>query len=1472
MSDNDLNDIDKLLNSMNLPLSDTQNLNNQLGDTNINVDDVLKLTEDYTTDINLGSSKALEFLNSTEKNLNELHIHESSSIKNSNILNEMLNTDTNKTKKEEIKKKGIEIPKFKNSIEFINYMETTYIESTIKKNNNIFKLSTYSRHTNKKPTVLQFPEKQSLTEKINRELTPITSITAKEDLIFTGDSIGKIKMFSIDKECEIKSFIHKEINNSKVISMDISDDMTTLLSGYSNGNIALWDLKFGKIKKLLKEEHENAILCCKFLLCDDYVTEFISSDFDGVVNKIILTQNFLYLNVNNVNIIYYKVTPFYQIDILNLEEEKNYICYKDFNPQIISLASTEVVLIYQLNPEPKKLYKIHRPLYFSNSFIPDISFGFGYIPRNIPSKFLDVLKEDEISKLDPNPIARVNDIDINKQYRLLSVSWEKIVYIYTVKINQKYGFQDLILVGHYANSNQILRMGFLSNSILYTYDMYKSFKILNTGLMTPGDIVLGEDFNVIPQINKKFKPELNDIKMDELFLFQTFVKDLSEKKKIKRLPTYNNFIINHWKTLYILTKKNFAFGKLLNWEQSINNLRQDGEWMEGLTLGVDIYMGKNISFPDIPIDEKERKNKVGNTLKGMIYHYCIINTETGDLNNCLDICIEFCILIDDIDYLINKIKPIFDSKKFSETFIEKLEPFILNDNMKNQNIGSDSLLKIADFYIKKNNIETLGLILNHLNLSSFDSDKIIDICIKYKLITPLIDIYMNNNKEKYFEPILKIYDMFLQSKEIEYNKFISYEDALNNISLFELMNSKQYIGDKLLWYINLCIDGYKYPKKEKINEKKYEFLIKDIFLWMIKKTIFTELINFDSLSVFAILTRLFTVNTIFASLFTLEYEPKSFEGIIYKNEQIKNSNIYILLNTIIENANNMNQFSIHFDLYYFIIQIAIKIGKLDNGILLNAAKFLINIEKNLNQYKSEIDTFGFRNKNFSKNDIIDLSKKINSMINNSKLIFKENEYKELLKATENTSFILVKINLLNILNEDINCLNVYLIEYNFDDKIKKTFDFIDEILRKYKANDHKKFEEFKNYCMSKLIDLCKLSSEKLFKLIIQWYNNNHNLVLEKLSSNKLIQLDYLEKVLSNYKEDYLPIDDNEIEIYQNLLNLHIDLLCECNKKEEILPNLKKRSSYPSECLDKFLKYEVYDACIYFYIEQNNLEDALNLSNNLLKEGIDKIIKDLKSNKGNNYDYLLNKHEENLDRSIYICQQDFIDDEIREKSWLELIQICYDFRNIVKNNEIKSFEINTQIGNDIQKVFESMYSYVKIINIMSSLTQQNKEIEYKEFKPILIKMLNGFTHSRKILELICHIFAINIINNEGELIKISTTGNYFDVEKCDICNHEIKNEDVVCLFKCGHKIHFMCSIKEDDEIVCSVCRKNEVENAISSKEKKEISISKPEESDMENYINNEFENYHLERKYYELNQLNKDLLYDNIEKLNFKEEF
>ena len=198
-----IEDIDNLLSSIN---TDTQNINIQEGEAHINVDDVLKLTEEYA-EVDSGTSNALDFLNSTQKNLQELQKIESS-IKKPDILNEMLNTDIPIKKKElELKEeKKSKIPNFKNSIEFIEYMENEYIESTIKKNKKIFKLQNYSSFINKKPTVLQFPNKQSLTEKIFREKNPINSISAKEDLLFTGDSMGKIKMFSIEKECEIKSF------------------------------------------------------------------------------------------------------------------------------------------------------------------------------------------------------------------------------------------------------------------------------------------------------------------------------------------------------------------------------------------------------------------------------------------------------------------------------------------------------------------------------------------------------------------------------------------------------------------------------------------------------------------------------------------------------------------------------------------------------------------------------------------------------------------------------------------------------------------------------------------------------------------------------------------------------------------------------------------------------------------------------------------------------------------------------------------------------------------------------------------------------------------------------------------------------------------------------------------------------------------------------------------------------------------
>ena len=107
-----------------------------------------------------------------------------------------------------------------------------------------------------------------------------------------------------------------------------------------------------------------------------------------------------------------------------------------------------------------------------------------------------------------------------------------------------------------------------------------------------------------------------------------------------------------------------------------------------------------------------------------------------------------------------------------------------------------------------------------------------------------------------------------------------------------------------------------------------------------------------------------------------------------------------------------------------------------------------------------------------------------------------------------------------------------------------------------------------------------------------------------------------------------------------------------------------------------------------------------------------------------------------------------------------------------------------------------------------------------------------------------------------------------MNKCDYCNKEIKNDDVVCFFKCGHKLHFMCSIKKEDFMSCNVCIKKEIENSITSFFDDD-NISKPSIKEMDEFLNNNYNDRDdLMRKYYNLNLVNKELLFDNAYILNF----
>ena len=83
----------------------------------------------------------------------------------------------------------------------------------------------------------------------------------------------------------------------------------------------------------------------------------------------------------------------------------------------------------------------------------------------------------------------------------------------------------------------------------------------------------------------------------------------------------NQHLIIQWqanKNIFAVCKKYIYFGCLLNWEQCINELFKNSEWLEAFKLGLDIYHGENKVLDGIPVNVKKRKENVKRILKGLI--------------------------------------------------------------------------------------------------------------------------------------------------------------------------------------------------------------------------------------------------------------------------------------------------------------------------------------------------------------------------------------------------------------------------------------------------------------------------------------------------------------------------------------------------------------------------------------------------------------------------------------------------------------------------------------------------------------------------------------------------------------------------------------------------------------------------------------------------------------------------------------
>ena len=1336
--------------------------------------------------------------------------------------------------------------------DFIDFMERKYNKYMLEKERDKYFYLENHVKTGKFPEIkcYSFAQKNSIMNHIlktentfsnNKSSIKITCLVSNGDLIYIGDSNGIIKIFSIKSELEIGPLNSKQeeiINeeregeNESVTSMDILPEKNLLVCGYYNGIIEIWDLK-NKIckKKLLKDltGHKGQILAVKFLNGNAKMMEVITSDSSGLVNIINLTEKLLTFKKNaelnaEVNPLIDYSQPIFVVEILKFTEEEKKMPFLKNNIEIVGFACYDYVLIYQINPSLIELYKFIRPLYFKEFHIANISFGLGYLPR---AKDIIDINRDQNQQL--NEKASLDCLDSKNTNRLISVSWDTFILIFAIKYDREKGVEKVSVVGNYIHSCQIKRMLFVGDSTLFIYDKKGKFKLLNTGLLTPNELYFEKiKDGPLYEESKEKRALIQEMKnVTNKVLKQNYIPLSTKSDKKILTETYYNSIYTDGNNLFILGENDLQLGKIYTWEECVEKLKNNYEWFNIFIFGIKLFKGERefIPFVEVPIDTKKRKEIISNKMRNIIKEYIQdrFKVDKGQINEAkynkmltesVLLSMELCFAIESCDFLFKELLPIFIKKNLEKFFFENIEPFIINGVTGNQIFEENILKKIVILYSEKKEYQKLGQIIKNLYLSVSNSETVANRTKEYNTIfTGLITFCSSDKNEDYMFPLRQIYSYFQKAKDIPYELYLKekyidekkqkkifyfdYENVINNIDIDDLILSYQYLGSLLLWYINLCYDRYKFPSGKLIDDKIYEELIQQLFLWLINDEILSRLIEFDCFSIFSIFKKIFIEKIKY--LEKIEYSDL-FKLIKIGDKELNEPNVQKYFEIICMKASQIDKgenIYVKDDLYDFICSVATivqlvpeKGNEKYNNILLKALQYVINYEENIKniekfeqnllakkidnyiqnlELKDKYDRYCMHlNKYKEKTFYLNLSNTIIAAIENNNDFFSIKDLRDLLRRTDKTELTKVKIYLAKKIGDFEKCLDIYIKEFKGEEQIELIYNFIKEELVKF--NDDKiQYQKIKEYILERITELAALSIVRIIELTDNYYDSNYADILFRINDNAN-KLKYLEEIISKYKEDELnPEEPSTIE-YQKILKLHIDLLCKMNYFDQILPNLKMRIYYPvNYCLEKCQAYKIYDACIYLERKRGNITEAIKLVNLLTKEEFNKF----KTFFIDNYDLIKQyPYEEKTDDDEYI--NELIESEEETKRAKERTKE----EEIIYRNKLL-----------IRKLDKILKYGIEICELSSQMTSEeqskksNKKTSKEESKKIWQSLISAYYElineikteiiNKKIISELGNYLIKELENRAGEITE--KMNSYFDLNSVLLLISQIQGD-------------------------------------------------------------------------------------------------
>ena len=372
------------------------------------------------------------------------------------------------------------------------------------------------------------------------------------------------------------------------------------------------------------------------------------------------------------------------------------------------------------------------------------------------------------------------------------------------------------------------------------------------------------------------------------------------------------------------------------------------------------------------------------------------------------------------------------------------------------------------------------------------------------------------------------------------------------------------------------------------------------------------------------------------------------------------------------------------------------------------------------------------------------------------------------------------------------------------------------------------YNNFKKELKKNLIKIAQKSLENCYTVINFWFSKDKIDCVASLKEMPQLQLDYVEysikKIIENKEKNN---DFYEKEDYiKFILEKHVLLLCNMNRKNEIISWLRKLNEYPiKECITICKRNKVYDCLIFLYKKEGNTTEALKICYEIIKNTFNEILDNIKSKDFNKELYDTKKIEfvkfiedtigaiESEDKENAQAKND--DHEL----WSDLLGRLYDIQetftnelnNVAEKNEIYS-DFSELILNQIQNLITRMSPYIGEKNVFDFVLKVNPKAKVIEFKPFFNETLKSYGIETYILNYYKDSINEYSLDESKILEQKNAFGDNFDLPNisCDVCKNSfdsVNANSTLVRFKCQHMQHSQCCT---NKMICLKCLKNNYE--------------------------------------------------------------